>query len=201
MINLKAMLKRIILILIAFIFALSSKSQPTFDLGLKAGANFSKISLNLEDYSSEAALKTHLGAFCRLGWDRVFLQPEIYYSGKGGNLKSSITSLISSFDYSTVDVPVLLGIKIVKGKAFGLNAVGGPVFSGIATKKIDDGSLFNEDFYEKHYFGIQYGLSVDVLFLTFDARMENGLNRFYKSQVSSDMKSNTFMLSVGFKFL
>lgn len=183
----------------AVIFGLSLKAQPTFDLGFKAGSNFSKISFDLEDYSSNTALKTHFGAFARLGWDRVFVQPEIYFSGKGGELKSA-TDVATSFDYSTVDVPVLLGVKIIKGKAFDLHVVGGPVFSGITKKSVEDKDVFEKDFYEKHYFGFQYGIGVDVLFLTLDARMEHGLNQFY-NQLSSDMKNNTFMLSVGFKFL
>jgi len=43
-------------------------------------------------------------------------------------------------------------------------------------------------------------LGIDVLFLTFDARMENAINEFY-SQSGKDGKNSTFMLSVGFKFL
>lgn len=183
----------------AGVFTLTVKAQPTFDLGLKGGANFSKLSFNLEDYNSEAVVKTHFGAFARIGWNRVFIQPEVYFSGKGGDLKSGINSLVTSFDYSTVDVPVLLGINIIKGKVFNLHAVGGPVFSGITASSVKDGNMFDNSFYRNHYFGVQYGVGIDVLFLTFDARMENGLNEFYTSQMSSDMKNNTFMLSVGFK--
>jgi len=110
------------------------------------------------------------------------------------------SSVVTSFDYTTVDVPVLLGAKIIKGKVFGLHVVGGPVFSGLTKKSVSNNDVFEKDFYEKHYFGLQYGVGVDILFLTFDARMEHGLNQFYNQQ-SSDLKSNTFMLSVGFKFL
>ncbi|MBN2636686.1 MAG: porin family protein [Prolixibacteraceae bacterium] len=194
------MMKKIVLIVVTGLFAISLNAQTTFDLGFKGGANFSKISFDADDYSSETALKTHFGAFARLGWDRIFLQPEVYFSGKGGNLKSGTSAIVTSFDYNTVDVPVLLGIKLIKGKAFDLHIVGGPVFSGITTKELDNENTFNEDFYENHYFGVQYGVGVDVLFLTFDARMEQGLNQFY-NHFSSDMKNNTFMLSVGFKFL
>ncbi len=193
------MKKRIILLLCASFFVLSLKAQPTIDLGLKGGANFCKISFDLEDYSSETALKTHFGAFGRFGWNRVFIQPEVYFSGKGGDVKS-VSNVVTSFDFKTVDIPVLLGVKLIKGKVFDLHVVGGPVFSGITKKHVDDKGIFEKQYYEDHYFGIQYGVGVDVLFFTFDARMENGLNQFY-NQLSSDMKSNTFMLSVGFKLL
>lgn len=192
------MIKKIVLFLIAAVFAVSVEAQTTFDLGLKGGANFSKISFNSEDYSSEAVVKTHFGAFVRLGWDRVFIQPEIYFTGKGGDLKSA-SDVVTSFDFSAVDVPILLGVKVIKGNNCDLHLVGGPVFSGITKKDVKDGNTFERSFYENHYFGIQYGVGIDVLFLTFDARMENGLNQFYKSQWSSNMKNNTFMLSVGVK--
>ena len=194
------MIKRFVLFMVVGLIALSTEAQATFNLGIKGGANFSKISFNASDYTSDAVVKTHFGAFGRIGWDIVFIQPEVYFSGKGGDLKSGINSIVTSFDYSTVDVPILLGIKIIKGETFDLHALGGPVFSGITTKKVSDNeSIFNKSFYENHYFGVQYGIGIDLLFLTFDARMENGLNDFYKSQLSSDMKNNTFMLSVGFK--
>ncbi|MEZ5106946.1 MAG: outer membrane beta-barrel protein [Draconibacterium sp.] len=193
-------MKKSILLVIVILSSVSLFAQPFFDLGIKGGANFSKISLNLDDYSSESVVKTHFGAFSRIGWDRIFIQPEVYFSGKGGDLKSSALSTITSFDYKTVDVPVLLGLRIIKGKAIDIHAVGGPVFSKITKTDVKGDAVFNEDFYKNHYFGIQYGLGIDVLFLTFDARMENAFDEFY-SQSGSGGKNSTFMLSVGFKFL
>ena len=182
------------------IFNVSGFSQPFFDLGIKGGANFSKISLDFDDYTSESVVKTHFGAFARIGWDRIFIQPEIYFSGKGGDLNSSVISNVTKFNFKTVDVPALLGVKIIKSKVFGLHAVAGPVFSKITKSDVSNDEIFDAEFYKSHYFGIQYGLGIDVLFLTFDARMENAINEFY-SQSGKDGKNSTFMLSVGFKFL
>lgn len=192
-------MKKLILILL---FAISSgvlAAQPVFDLGLKGGANFSKISFDFDDYSSESVVKTHFGAFGRIGFSRIFIQPEVYFSGKGGEV-TGITSTITSFDFSTVDIPVLLGVKIIKGKAIDFHLTGGPVFSKIINEKVEGDDLLDKSFYEKHYFGIQYGLGIDVLFLTFDARMEHALNEFY-SHPGGSGKNSTFMLSVGFKIL
>lgn len=60
--------------------------------------------------------------------------------------------------------------------------------------------MVDKSFYEDNYFGIQYGVGVDVLFLTFDARMENGMGEFYTNPTVAG-KNKTFMLSVGIKFL
>jgi hypothetical protein len=94
----------------------------------------------------------------------------------------------------------LLGIRAIKGKIFDVQLVAGPVFSNITSKEISSDEVFDSSFYSNHYFGFQYGIGVDVLFLTLHARMENGLGDFY-TQGEKSAKNNTFMVSLGFKFL
>ena len=175
-------------------------AQVNFDLGIKGGVNFSKISFDIDDYSAESVTKTHLGAFGRIGWNRIFIQPEIYFSGKGGSVEQGLLSTVSSFDFKTFDIPLLLGVRAIKGKIFDLQVVAGPVFSNITSNDITLDDVFDSSFYNNHYFGIQYGIGVDVLFMTLHARMENGLGEFY-SQPEYAGKNQTFMISVGFKFL
>jgi hypothetical protein len=105
----------------------------------------------------------------------------------------------ASFDYKTMDIPVLLGFKLINGKSFDLHVLGGPVFSNITSQDVKGDNLADKSFYENNYYGIQYGLSIDVLFLTLDARMENGLSDFYKQSETSG-KNQNFMISVGFRF-
>jgi hypothetical protein len=192
-------MKKLFLIGILAMITSSLFAQFTFDLGVKGGVNFSKISFDVEDYSAESVTKTHFGAFARLGGERVYIQPEFYFSGKGGDVTSDIMETAASFDYKTFDIPVLLGIKLIDGKSVDLNILGGPVFSNITSKDIAGDNLADKSFYENNYYGIQYGLSIDVLFLTFDARMENGLGDFYK-QADVSGKNQNFMISVGFRF-
>ncbi len=175
-------------------------AQFKFDFGIKGGVNFSKLSLNAEDYSAESVTKTHLGAFTRFGWERIFIQPELYFSGKGGDVSDNVFNTVTSFDFKTFDIPVLLGFRVIKRKPFDLHITAGPVFSKITSEDISSSDWFNQAFYNNSYIGIQYGLGIDILFFTFDARMENGLSEFY-SQPGVSGKNNTFMLSLGFKFL
>ena len=191
-------MKKIVIPILFLILATSLSAQPTIDVGLKAGINSSKMSFDIDDYSSESILKAHFGAFGRVGWGRIFVQPEAYFSAKGGDLSTNIFQTATSFDYSTVDVPLLFGVKIIKGGAVDLHAVAGPVFSIITSNKIDGDDLISEEYYGDNYIGFQYGLGVDILFLTFDARMEHGSNNLY-SHPDFDGKNSTFMLSVGFK--
>ena len=193
-------MRKLLLSLLLITITASLSAQFKFDLGVKGGVNFSKLSFNMDDYSAESVTKSHFGAFGRVGWNRIFIQPEFYFSGKGGDITSDFMSTITSFYYKTMDIPVLLGYSLIKGEKFDLHVVAGPVFSNITSEDVKGDNLLNKSFYEDNYVGIQYGLGIDIFFLTFDARMENGLDEFYK-QPGFSVKNQTFMLSVGFKFL
>ena len=193
-------MKRILIPILLLLLTFSIKAQPTFDLGLKAGINNSKIDLDVNNYTSESITKAHFGAFGRVGWGRVFIQPEAYFSAKGGDVSENLYETLTSFNYNVVDVPLLLGVKIIKGGAVGLHAVAGPVFSFITSNKVEGDDLFTNEFYKNNYLGLQYGLGLDIWFLTLDAKMEHAQNNFY-SHPSLQGTSSTFMLSVGFKIL
>lgn len=191
-------MKKLFVSLLFVIFTGSVFAQPVFDLGLKGGVNFSKMYFDLEDYSSESIIKSHMGAFARVGWNRVFIQPEVYFSGKGGDVTSNLLNTISSFDYKSVDVPVLFGVKFINGEVFSLHGVAGPVFSGITSEDVSGGDMFDRNFYESHYFSMQYGIGMDVLFMTLDARFEQGLDDLYQ-HTGFNASNRTFMVSLGFK--
>src|SRR5690554_6887148 len=119
-------MKKLFILLVAVMFSGSLMAQPILNLGIKAGLNSSKVSLNTSDFSSESVVKAHFGAFGRVGWSNVYLQPEVYYSSKGGKVLergASAAERATSFDYSTVDIPVLLGVKILKGSAANLRVM------------------------------------------------------------------------------
>ncbi len=185
-------------------------AQATFDLGLKAGVHTTNLTIdegqlfNTFDVgiSSNSITKMHIGAFGRLGYGRLFIQPEAYFSQKGGDLSSGLIEETGSFDYENIDVPVLLGYHFVKGKVFDIRGMVGPVFSFVLNADYPDelNSILNEEFFEDNILGIQYGLGIDVLFLTLDARVEHASNIYDDPELVSG-KSTTFMFSIGFKIL
>lgn len=191
-------MKRFALSFIAVFIAAISFSQTFFDLGLKAGVNNSKVTTQLDGFTSESITKMHWGAFGRMGWNRLYIQPEVYFSAKGGNLNSDIKTTIMKFNYYSVDVPVLAGLKIVNGEKINLRIMAGPVFSISTSSKISGDVLFTRDYYEDRYIGYQYGIGADILMFTIDARMDNGFNDLY-SHPSLSTKNSTFMVSVGLK--
>jgi len=190
-------MKRIVIIFLLVIFSVVVNAQPIFNLGLKAGLNNSKVSLNVNDYNEESITKVHWGAFARIGISRVYLQPEVYFIKKGGEFKD-FQSTMSSFDYNSVDVPVLLGVNILEGRNFNLHIHGGPLF-GFVTKNDVKGADFNRDYIKDHYTGLQYGVGADILFLTLDLRMEHN-SAIYDNSVFVG-KNKTLMVTLGFKLL
>ena len=203
--NKKAM-KRILILQVFFLFAIVSQAQPIFDLGLKGGVHFSNMDIksgtDLVNIDSESITQTHWGAFARVGVSRVYLQPEVYFSKKGGELSSNVYDMAAGFDYGNVDVPLLLGYKVIKGSLFDLHLMAGPVFSFVTNADYPNelDPYLSEEFFNEHLWGIQYGLGVDVLFLTLDARFEHG-SKIYDEPGGIEGKNTTFMISVGFKIL
>ena len=193
-------MKKLLFSVLLLLSTVSLFAQPTFDLGLKAGVNFSNVTADLSEYTTESVVKAHFGAFGRVGWGRIYIQPEAYFSSKGGDLSSGVLQVATSFDYNTVDVPMLLGVNLVKGGAANVRAMAGPVFSFLTANNVEGDNHYSPQYFKDNYFGFQYGIGVDVLFMTLDARMEHGSNDLY---VHPDLaaKNKTFMVTLGFKIL
>jgi hypothetical protein len=193
-------MKKIIFSIIILMISFSLSAQVVFDLGLKGGFSNSKVTANLNEINSESILKYHIGAFGRLGYNRIFLQPEVYYSAKGGELEGNAIDVTSRFDFNTLDIPVLLGVKLIDGEKANLRIMAGPVFSILTSNKIEGDDILDRDYYEDNYYGYQYGLGADIFGFTIDARIEHGANKFYQqADEEFNLKNNTFMISVGFK--
>jgi hypothetical protein len=190
-------MKKIIIILVLAVFALESNAQGFFDAGFKAGLNSSKISTHTSDYNAQTINNYSFGAFARINLGRLYVQPEAYYNSKGGEYIDKINlSTINSFDLKTIDVPALLGLKIIDQKALNLRIMAGPVFTFV-TDKSASGQL-TEEAIKNNFFGWQYGAGVDFLFLTLDARMESYSKNLYDTP-KFDSKNGTFVISLGMK--
>jgi len=179
-------MKKMIIFVVFAALAFSSYAKDFFDAGIKAGVNSSKISTRIENYNPQTINNYQFGAFARISLGRIYVQPEAYYNSKGGEVIDKVNL--------SVDVPVLLGLKIINKDFLNLRIMTGPVLS-FATDKSVKGQ-FTRDNLENSAFGWQYGAGVDFLFLTLDARMESYNKNFY---TGLDSKTGTFVVSLGIK--
>jgi hypothetical protein len=199
-------MKKLMFTVLSLLIAGILSGQPIIDLGLKAGATFSNLhfSENIQ-YFSQNTLGYHAGAFSRIGWGSFFVQPEVYFNSRGGNLKStnnSVTSAVASFDFSSVDVPLLAGIRLLKKQVIQFRVMAGPMLGFMTSRKVEPRptfeQLFSKEYFQDHLFGWQTGLGVDFLRFSLDVRLERSRNSVYQSN-DFTTKNNLVLVSLGMK--
>ena len=174
-----------------------------FNVGVKAGLNYSTIKAKDQDIDKSGILGYNLGLWSRIG-NGFYVQPELYLGSKGAELKfqedGSAVEQSGKVKFTTLDLPVLLGTRIGMSN-FNIRLMAGPAFQfNLDT----DESAFNQatdlDFYRYRDFvtNLQAGAGVDVGNISVDLRYETGLQDINKND---GQKQNLIHLSVGFKIL
>lgn len=201
-------MKRICIILSVLLLALVSRGESPFNIGVKYGLNSSTMMTNFEELiehpvNEEAITGYHVGAYGRLNLGRIYIQPEIYFNKKGGNIlpismeNSMLPSI--SFKYETLDVPLLLGVNLINRDLLKLRLNAGLVFSFITANNFkDEVSDFDINDFSSNYMAVQFGAGIDFWFVTLDARVEQGAN-IIKDSSSYKARNRIYLLSVGIK--
>jgi hypothetical protein len=199
-------MKRFWVTLCLFLSLFSLWGQSPINLGIKFGINSSSLITSVDEFFDQSEInKIFAGAFLRVNLGKIYIQPEVYFNTKGGIL-SSINStstenidIFEQFSYQTIDIPILLGINIIKRPAFNLRVHAGPVLSYVTSNPtIFDLTDLNIDELKDNYIGIQAGIGVDLWFLTIDARIENSFNIFIDNSNYS-AANRVYLLSAGIK--
>lgn len=176
-----------------------SQVLPSFQFGIKGGANLSKLSTE-NTLSSDNKAGYYAGLWARIGAAGIHLQPELYISGKNTTLQRSSDGAENEVKFTSVDVPVLVGTKIgAAGVGVRLNT--GPVVSFIVddkqSVKTAVGNVFSGNF-KGQAFAWQFGAGLDVGKLGVDLRYEAGLSKIGKDGYD-DTKLSLFTLGLAYK--
>ncbi|QIL40762.1 PorT family protein [Pedobacter sp. HDW13] len=178
----------------------SAQVLPSFQLGIKAGANFSKFDSE-NTFNSENRAGFYGGLWARLGAAGIYFQPELYVSGKKTNLVSNAGE-VNKVTFTSLDVPLLVGTKF-GAAGVGLRLNTGPMFSLILDENQSfsqaAGSVFKADF-KNQAVAWQFGAGLDLKKLSFDARYELGLSKINKSGYPGT-KLNLFTVGLGYRIL
>jgi len=182
-------------------FYASAQVLPTFQMGLKAGANFSKFDTE-NTFSSDNRTGFYGGLWARIGAAGIHFQPELYVSGKKTNLVSDATGQVNKVSFTSLDVPLLIGTKF-GAAGVGLRLNTGPMFSFILDDKQSfgqaAGNVFKADFKDQAI-AWQFGAGFDISKLSIDARYELGLSKINKAGYPGT-KLNLFTIGLGYRFL
>ena len=175
-----------------------AKAQAT--LGIKGGINFSKI--NTDNVKESSVTGYQAGLFARLGnvW---YLQPELYLGSRGGKFEGSsngnTTTANGKVTFTTLNVPLLLGRKLVSFGSLNVRAMAGPIYSYNLSESKNVGAIaadFGE--YKNSTLGFQAGGGIDIGNITADLRYEGGLTKLNEKY---GQRANLWALSIGFKIL
>lgn len=196
-------MKRIFLsifLLTAIVFSSSSSFAqlvPSIQFGIKGGANFSNIKdIDLKSSSRSGYL---VGVWARLGGAGVHFQPELYLTSKGAELSND--GKIDRMDFTTMDLPLLLGTRIGFGPVAARIQVG-PVVSFVLDK--NDSFIQNintvGDFknYKNQTVSLTAGLGVDISKLRADLRYEHGVSDVFENN-DGNGRLSLWTVSVGYR--
>ncbi|MDP1621766.1 MAG: porin family protein [Bacteroidales bacterium] len=201
-------MKKIIVIVLLLLPALFS-AETMFgqvSLGPKIGFNASKLSSSIDSVKADFKSGFQIGAFVRLG-KKLYLQPELYYTTQGGVFTSNTQNWKQTVKIGSLDVPVLVGYKLLNAKLVNVRILAGPAASFVVNKSIAEGGsstgpITNGDMKSVNW-SIQAGAGVDVWKFTLDVRYQIGLNSLVKEAKNwnFDSKNNVWVISLGFKII
>ena len=207
---------------IVFVALVSIPAISQLKFGLKAGVSTTSLSMPTiktitsgttsftVDALTAAKYGFHGGAFVRLTFFGIYIQPELLFStrtneytviDKNNPLPSG--TYVAKQSFNKLDIPVMLGFKLGPIR---INA--GPTGSLLINSP--KAIITNPDYknnYNKMTIGYQAGVGFDLLFLTFDLRYEGSLKKYQNqiqnlagTKVNLDDRPNAFLFSVGLMF-
>lgn len=197
-----------------FIFAIAllttELSFGQFALGVKIGYNANKLSTNLSNVKSDFNSGFHLGLFTHIG-KRLYVAPELLYTMSGAVFDSSgnvsTKGWKQKITMGSIDIPVMVGFKIIHSDVITWRVEVGPEASFIVNSKVTDlnsftGPLATASLNTANWY-ILFGTGIDFLFMSFDIRYSYGLNQIIKdvNTYSFNSQNGMFMVTLGFRFL
>jgi hypothetical protein len=188
-------MKRLLILFTLITVSLYTMGQAQIAIGLKAGVNLS--SLNSSDPETDISNITgfHGGAFALFKLSKIGIQPELLFSQQGAEI-DDVNLDKEELELSYVAIPVMLKFYL----AAGFNIQAGPQFGFLNSAELK-GVDNVEDAIKSSDISANIGLAWDAPFgLVFDARYNIGLSDINDgSEISGEVKSNVFQLSVGYK--
>jgi hypothetical protein len=174
----------------------SKKSRAHVHFIAFGGFNSSKIITDFDNkkvFISEAKRHFNFGGCFRFEFGRNFyLQPEVYLTRKGGLEKSFRINTSDSVDefaaISSVDMPIIVGLRLFDVNKFAFRMYGGPVVSFLQMdpqmNKLDifkNGQRIPlaEISQNARVFSMQAGAGFDIMRFTLDVRYEYAFSPMY----------------------
>ena len=195
-------MKKSLLAVVLAVICTTTFAQSDSGFGIKAGLNYNGNGDYLESALAAAEdpdrnVGFHFGVFYKLGGGKIFVKPELVYT----KTKSDYSD--GDFDLSKIDLPALVGIKIIGP----LHLFAGPDFQYILNTEFDGIDI--DDIENDFTVGMHIGVGVNLGRIGADIRYERGLSdneaTFINTNISSlpesriDTRPDQVILSVSVK--
>jgi len=189
----------LLLLLIGITFManeVKSQSKMPIHIGFKGGANFSNLSLSNSNLGSKYSLGYHGGMFTRINISKLYVQAELLYAQKKSKMENS-TIGTKQAKWNSIEVPVLIGYKLLQSNNVNLRVFGGGVYSYVLNDKASVLKKVYQSFqkFDKSNVGYQMGAGIDIGKLTLDLKYEGALTSISKEFKA---KPDSFQASIGF---
>ncbi|REE81808.1 outer membrane protein with beta-barrel domain [Lutibacter oceani] len=171
------MKKRTVLFSIAFLATIMLMNAQS-DFGIKAGLSYNsngdlkEFTTEVDNiYKNEGKGKSgfNVGFYGKLDLGPIYLRPELVYT-KTTSEYTLNTGNTEDYKLSKIDVPVLVGIKLIGP----LNVFAGPAFQYVIDNKIKGLSI--SDVENEFSVGMNIGASIEFGRIGIDVRYERGLS-------------------------
>lgn len=195
-------MKKTLLIAVFALIGITASAQKDSGFGIKGGLNYNGNGDYFESVGDvanepEHSIGYHVGVFGKIKLLRLYVRPELVYT------KTKSDYEVSSFEMSKLDMPILVGVKIVGP----LHIFAGPAFQYILDSEFD-GIGINE--IENDFsVGFHFGAGVNLGKLGVDIRYEKGFSdneaRFVNTNITSlpnsriDTRPEQVILSLSLK--
>ena len=200
-------MKKIILFISVALLA-TELSYGQFALGVRIGYTGNNLTTNIDSNKSQFNNGFHVGVFTRIG-KRFYVAPELLYTLSGGVFTNEGTVSTSGWKQKitvgSMDIPVVVGFKIIHSKAVTWRIELGPEASFVINKKITEkgsttGPVTTGNINTANWYIIG-GTGIDFLFMSLDIRYQYGLNQVIKDVQNStlDSRNSQILVSLGFK--
>jgi len=190
-----------VIVLFAALAIWSFAGAQSVNFGPKVGFTTAQLSTDLDDIKTDFQTNFYGGVFLRMG-KKAYLQPEVNFVTKGGIIQKKDLVDDQTIKLKTIEVPVLLGSRLIDLKFANLRLMAGPSVSFVIDKDVslkgNDEPIFGKDSLKDALWGIQAGAGLDILMFTLDIRYEWGLTNM-TSLSEVELTNSMFNVSLGWK--
>jgi len=201
------MKKQIILVLLVFLATVFSVNAQKTGWGLTGSliyASNGKLSEKISgviDNKGDGGVGFNAGIYGNINLGMVYIRPKLVYSQTSSGYSLDADTASEKFKLSTLDLPVLVGIKIIKP----ISIVLGPAFKYIIDSNME--GLSFEDIESDVTAGINVGVAIIIGRIGIDLIYDRGFNQNEASFIDNntggsytlDTRPNQFMLSLSYR--